>query len=236
MGLAKRAIAELYRQQRDGELRVTHAQLQAYIRRNRASIVASALSEHALLPIDELTGTELAFAFGVEKSTRARGPGARSPGYSVQATPGSRPLGFVRNVLLRDVRFWVDPAAVARVVDSGSREVACYAIGTVVDPRSREGRRVLDAGMTNGLGFSLFQQGCFFDSKSRTCLRASKWAHLQEKNAFQTSGNITGAPYSPSRTPPDMAALSRDYDVAEEPGWRKHPRALEALAAGLEFT
>ena len=173
-----------------------------------------------ILDPEDLVGRHVSLAYNIPRCVRRR-PNQTAACYSVRFSqaykrgpigswrPGKKVMGYVRRIVLRDVRWWVSQAGIDAIrrpsKKSGKpqRSVCCYALGVVASSGDAARPSFKQEGW-EAIGFNPFRHRCFV-VKDEICVRESDWAVFAidptraNPMLVYAFGNSLGAPYGPGR-------------------------------------
>ena len=155
-----------------------------------AAATGVALAARKTLKISEVLGRYVAVAYNLHECPRDRQQ-ADEACFVLRRSPRGRVIGKLSDLVLKDVTFWVSESSRQRIIRRKSREVCCFALGTVVDPR---GVKLENPDLVR---FNPFTAPCFVDSANR-CVREAQYALLTGRRML-ASGLVHGESAGPTR-------------------------------------
>jgi hypothetical protein len=145
----------------------------------------------------EFAGRQVAVALNLHRCKVGQPKEEGEACFSIRAKPssGSKVLGYVPEVWLEDVSFFVRPAGVERIQESGVRNVCCYVVGTVISARSP---KVTKKNGWSTVRLDAFGDGCFYRATTGSCVRAAKYARVRDRK-IEAFGVRNGEPVTSQR-------------------------------------
>lgn len=188
----------------------------------------------------EFLGRQVAVALNLHRCRVGQPKEKGEACFSIREKPtsGSKVLGYVPEVWLEDVSFFVRPAGVEKIQESGVRNVCCYVVGTVIGSRSA---KVAKKNGWTTIRLDAFGDGCFYRATTGSCVRTAKYARIRDRSV-QAFGARNGEPVTSqrelsSREPNPVPAVlgpERETWVGEMGGLNYKVASAEVTAQAIE--
>lgn len=174
-----------------------------------------------------LQGRRVAVAYNLHRCRRDQPRRRREACFSLRNKPSSssKVLGYREEVWLEDAIFFVRPAAVKRIQESGTRNVCCYVVGTLMGSRPR--RLVRKTGWS-AVRLDVFDEGCFYRASTGACVHSAKFVHLHERS-IRALGLKNGEPVT------SLAQLESLKPNPDLPIYGPRRKAWRGDLGGLNF-
>ncbi len=145
----------------------------------------------------DFAGRQVAVALNLHKCRVGQPKEKGEACFSIRDKPStsSKVLGYVPEVWLENVSFFVRPSEVEQIKETGVRTVCCYVVGTVIGSRSA---KVAKKNGWTTVRLDAFGEGCFYRASTGSCVRSAKYARIRNRSV-QAFGARNGEPVATQR-------------------------------------